>query len=232
VTAPLIVGLAEIGSKGAKLESSLENLKQKKDAANDKQRLDLYLKTCEMRRATRLARLIETGQSLKGVPRGTVKKLRVVEIQYRAAGVGSNRNGGPAGRALASTPVSIDNGTWDVKVVLGDARVYEDGSVCFNVPARIPVYFQAIDGKGLVVQSMRSWSTLQPGETLSCIGCHEDKNEAPVVTAKPTIAMRLGPQKLKPFYGPPQRIQLQQRNPTNSRPPLHSMPQRPHPKTR
>ena len=145
---------------------------------------------------------IYAGQSLKGVPRGTVKKLRVVEIQFRAAGVGSNRNGGPAGGALVSTPVSIDNGTWDVKVVLGDAKVYEDGSVCFNVPARTPVYFQAIDEKGLVVQSMRSWSTLQPGETLSCTGCHEDKNEAPVVTAKPTIAMRLGPQKLKPFYGP------------------------------
>jgi len=145
---------------------------------------------------------VYAGQSLKGVPRGTVKKLRVVEIQFRAAGVRSNRNGGPAGGALVSTPVSIDNGTWDVKVVLGDARVYEDGSACFNVPARTPVYFQALDAKGQVVQSKRTWSTLQPGERFSCVGCHETKNETPMATTKPTLAMIAGPQKLAPFYGP------------------------------
>jgi len=145
---------------------------------------------------------IYAGQSLKDVPRGTINKLRVVEIRFRAAGVRSNRNRGPAGGALVSTPISIDNGTWDVKVVLGDARVYEDGSACFSVPARTPVYFQALDAKGYVVQSMRTWSTLQPGETFSCVGCHETKNETPAATRKPTIAMRLGPQQLDRFYGP------------------------------
>jgi hypothetical protein len=145
---------------------------------------------------------IYQGHGLKGVPRGTVKKLRVVEIQFRAAGVKSNRNGGPAGGALVSTPIAVNNGSWDVKVVLGDARVYKDGSACFNVPARTPVYFQAIDEKGQAVQSMRTWSTLQPGETFSCVGCHASKDETPTVTSKPTMAMRMGPQELKPFYGP------------------------------
>ncbi|MBN2272198.1 MAG: hypothetical protein JXN61_16415 [Sedimentisphaerales bacterium] len=145
---------------------------------------------------------VYAGRSLDGIPRGTVKKLRVVEIRFRAAGIRSNRNGGPAGGALVSTPPSIDNGSWDVKVVLGDAEVYEDGSACFNVPARTPVYFQAIDANGRAVQSMRTWSTLQPGETFSCRGCHETKSQTPVADAKPTIAMRLGPQELIPFYGP------------------------------
>ncbi|MCK4293237.1 MAG: hypothetical protein KAY65_08570 [Planctomycetes bacterium] len=145
---------------------------------------------------------IYAGQSLEGVRRGMIKKLRVVEIQFRAAGVRSNRNGGPAGGALVSTPISIDNGTWDVKVVLGDAKVYEDGSACFEVPPRTPVYFQALDARGYVVQSMRTWSTLQPGENFACVGCHESKNETPAATRKPTIAMRLGPQQLTPFYGP------------------------------
>ena len=142
------------------------------------------------------------GPGLAGVPRGTIKKLRVVEIQFRAAGVGSNNNGGPAGGALVSTPIAIRNGCWDVKVVLGDTEVYADGSACFTVPARTPVYFQALDEKGYVVQSMRTWSTLQPGETLSCVGCHEDKDETPTVTTKVTMAMRRGAQSLKPFYGP------------------------------
>jgi hypothetical protein len=146
---------------------------------------------------------VYAGQGLKGVSRGTIKKLRIIEIQFRAAGIRSNRSGGPAGGALASTPIAIDNGCWDVKVVLGDANVYEDGSACFIVPARTPVYFQALDKKGRAVQSMRTWSTLQPGEILSCIGCHETKAESPAATAKPTLAMATGPQRLIPFYGPP-----------------------------
>jgi len=146
---------------------------------------------------------IYRGQGLKGVPRGTIKKLRVIEIRFRAAGIRSNRNGGPAGGALVSTPVACSNGCWDVKVVLGDARVYADGSACFKVPARTPVYFQAIDEKGRAVQSMRTWSTLQPGETFSCVGCHESKDETPATTSKPAIAMSVGPQQLEPFYGPP-----------------------------
>jgi hypothetical protein len=72
----------------------------------------------------------------------------------------------------------------------------------FTVPARTPVYFQALDEKGHAVQTMRSWSTLQPGETFSCVGCHENKSEAPAISRQ-TLAMKAGPETLKPFYGPP-----------------------------
>ncbi len=143
------------------------------------------------------------GQGLQGVPRGTIKRLRVVAIEYRAAGVGSNRNRGPAGGALISTPIAIDNGAWDVKTVLGDATVHEDGSACFAVPARTPVYFQALDANGHAVQTMRSWSTLQPGERFSCVGCHETKSTVPPPVERVPMAMRSGPQELEPFYGPP-----------------------------
>ena len=124
------------------------------------------------------------GPGLKGIPRGTIKSLRVVALEFRAAGIGRNFNEGPAGNALASTPISIDNGAWDVKRVLGTAKVAEDGSACFSVPARTPVYFQLLDEDNCVVQSMRSWSTLQPGETFSCVGCHEDKNTSPPPATK------------------------------------------------
>ncbi|NCO43401.1 MAG: hypothetical protein COZ06_28880 [Armatimonadetes bacterium CG_4_10_14_3_um_filter_66_18] len=127
----------------------------------------------------------------------------MVALDFRAAGIGMNTSHGPGGGALASTPVSIGNGSWDVKRVLGDADVCEDGSACFTVPARTPVYFQALDAEGHAVQTMRSWSTLQPGETRSCIGCHESKLDAPLSWAKPAVALRAGPQELKPFYGPP-----------------------------
>jgi len=142
------------------------------------------------------------GPGLEGIERGTAKTLRVIALNFRSTGIGSNTNSGPAitYHSVVSTPISTGNGTWDVKVPLGDTPIYEDGSACFHVPAKTPVYFQVLDASGHAIQSMRSWSTLQPGEVFSCIGCHEDKNSI-VSSFKMTEAMRRGPQSLKPFYG-------------------------------
>jgi hypothetical protein len=144
---------------------------------------------------------IHVGPGLRGIRRGTVKRLRVVALEFRAAGIGSNGNRGPAGSALVSTPISIE-GAWDVKKVLGDAKVYEDGSACFTVPARTPIYFQALDERGHAVQTMRSWMMLQPGEQRSCVGCHEGKNTAPPL-GPPTLAQKQGPRELAPWRGAP-----------------------------
>ena len=147
---------------------------------------------------------VYAGPGLEGVPRGTIKKLRVVALDFRAAIIGDNGSGGPGGKAMISTPIATGNGAWDAKIVLGDARVHEDGSAFFTVPARTPVYFQALDDKGRAVQTMRSWSTLQPGENQSCVGCHENKNAAPPTERYPaTAALKAGAQALEPFYGPP-----------------------------
>ena len=154
---------------------------------------------------------IYLGPGLAGVPRGTIRKLRVVALDFRAAGIGFNGNRGPAGGAMSSTPVSIGNGAWDVKVVLGEAKVYEDGSALFTVPARRPLYFQALDDRGRAVQTMRSWCTLQPGEYAACVGCHEHKNTAPPARDYGfSLAMKAGPQALDPFYGPPRGFSFPQ----------------------
>ncbi len=145
---------------------------------------------------------VYSGPGLEGVARGTVKQLRVVALEFRAAGIGSGRNRGPAGGALVSTPISI-NGAWDVKRVLGTAPVYGDGSAAFEVPARTPLYFQALDEEGHVVQTMRSWSTLQPGETFSCVGCHDHKNTSTPLGAAP-LALQAGAAPLQPFGDPNQ----------------------------
>ena len=142
------------------------------------------------------------GPGLEGVERGTAKTLRVIALDFRSVGIGENGNSGPSGGALVSTPIAIGQGTWDVKIPLGDAEIYADGSASFKVPARTPLYFQVLDENGHCIQTMRSWSTLQPGEHFSCIGCHEDKNEVVQATTT-TLAVRRGPQELKPFYGPP-----------------------------
>ncbi|HAK95521.1 MAG TPA: hypothetical protein DCM87_11070, partial [Planctomycetes bacterium] len=145
---------------------------------------------------------VYSGPGLAGVSRGAVKKLRVVALEYRAAGVCTNFSLGPGGDSQASTPISIGNGAWDVKRVLGEATVYEDGSAWFGVPARTPVYFQALDARGYALQTMRSWATLQPGERVSCAGCHEEKSMPPRVGPVP-MAMRAGPETLRPPCDPP-----------------------------
>jgi hypothetical protein len=48
---------------------------------------------------------VYAGAAMSGVARGTVKTLRVVALDFRAAGVGNNNNGGPGGGAMVSTPV-------------------------------------------------------------------------------------------------------------------------------
>jgi hypothetical protein len=144
---------------------------------------------------------VYVGPGLAGVERGVARKLRVVSIAYRAAGVRSNNNAGPAGSALVSTPVGGSNTAWDPKTILGDATIHPDGSAFFAVPARTPVYFQVLDVKNRVINTMRSWSTLMPGERFACTGCHESKNSAPP-NYKKSQALSAGLEQLAPFYGP------------------------------
>ena len=119
-------------------------------------------------------RLFAGGQKLgrRPVPAAAAEQLG-------PAGIGQNANVGPGGGGLSCTPPAVGQGTWGVKRVLGEVPVAADGSVAFEAPVRTPVYFQLLDAKGRMVQTMRSWTLLQPGETASCIGCHESANLAP-----------------------------------------------------
>lgn len=135
------------------------------------------------------------GRGLKDIPRGTVRKLRIVELDYRPKTLGRSDL---AGASFHST-VSVMGGSWDIKRILGETPVEEDGSAAFIVPAKTPIYMQAIDEDGKVVQSMREWVTLMPGESGSCYGCHEEKNTTGPV--KQVIATE--PKPLENFYGEP-----------------------------
>ncbi len=137
------------------------------------------------------------GAAMEGVKAGTAKYLRVVEIEYRTTSIGATFSQG-SGTGDPFSPVSTGNGSWDVKSVLGIVPIEADGSVLFSVPSDTPVYFQLLDENGQMIQTMRSWSTLMPGETFSCVGCHEDKNTVPDNDYGITLAMKKGVQSLQP----------------------------------
>ena len=131
---------------------------------------------------------IYSGPGLKDVPRGTVKKLRLFTYNFAYHNMGGQVN-----------RVGLD-GPWDVKCIMGTVPVNSDGSAYFRVPANTPISVQPLDGEGKSLQLMRSWMTAMPGETLSCVGCHESQN-----TSLRNRAIRITsakPADIKPWYGP------------------------------
>ena len=105
-------------------------------------------------------------------------------------------SGAPPHETGLRLPQSQDSVTI-ARAVLGTVPVESDGSAHFTVPARLELFFQALDTNGLAVTSMRSATQLQPGEHLTCQGCHESKPRAPKPPASAPIAMRREPSRLQ-----------------------------------
>jgi formylglycine-generating enzyme required for sulfatase activity len=127
------------------------------------------------------------GPGLKGVPRGTVKSLRVYANHYGYRGMGGHVN------------VGID-GPWDVKRILGTVPVNSRGSALFTAPANLPLVVQPLDAEGKALQVMRSWYTAMPGEFATCQGCHEPQSSAPGLRRPRPEGMV--PAKIAPWFGP------------------------------
>ena len=131
---------------------------------------------------------VYSGPGLKGVPRGTVKALRLFTYHF-----GYQRLAGIDHRIGADGP-------WEAKRVLGTVPVEADGSAHFHVPAKMPLSFQPLDAEGKAVALMRSWMSAQPGENVSCVGCHDRQSDAPGV--KQRIALSGPVRELTPWRGP------------------------------
>ncbi|MFV2068519.1 MAG: hypothetical protein ACC645_16235, partial [Pirellulales bacterium] len=135
-------------------------------------------------------------RGLEGVTPGTVKYLRVWEQVPRPW---SARRFWPGDETHGQHAVISLNAHIFVKIHHGVVPVREDGSAHFIVPARKNLFFQALDENFMEVQRMRSFVNLQPGETRSCIGCHEPKSTAP--PPKTLLALSHPPDRLAPQPG-------------------------------
>ncbi len=117
------------------------------------------------------------------LPESGIRALRIVQVLPKTT---PHANDPTVGLANASPG----------KQVLGTVPVEADGSAYFRAPARIPLLFQALDAEGRAVQTMRSLTYLQPGETATCIGCHERRTSAPGITT--SLASRRAPSAIAP----------------------------------
>ncbi|MHC4368024.1 MAG: HzsA-related protein [Planctomycetota bacterium] len=123
-------------------------------------------------------------EGLEGIERGSVTSLRIVGVP-------------PKTQPHMNSPKLGVSKEDPGKFVLGTVPVEQDGSAHFRVPSGIPVFFQALDRSGLAVQTMRSLTYVQPGQTLSCVGCHESRELAPIAAGRP-LAVRRKPSRITP----------------------------------
>jgi hypothetical protein len=128
--------------------------------------------------------------SLKPWPAGTqIRGLRVWQIIPLSVAPAVRNNGIQVPRTG-----SVNTG----RALLGTVPVESDGSAQLLVPAGKEMFFQALDANGLALQSMRSGTHFQPGETRLCQGCHEPKHRAPRPVQQELAAMRRPPSRLQP----------------------------------
>ena len=140
------------------------------------------------------------GTHMKGVDRGRIKYIRVVESPSK-----KNWSGGSWGGQGYQAP-GMNWHDFTAKRILGDAPVEADGSVHIEVPSDTFIFFQALDANKMMVQSMRSGTVVQPGETQNCAGCHEDRLTPPPYSGQAAIAASRPPSKLDGWYGPPRHF--------------------------
>jgi hypothetical protein len=111
--------------------------------------------------------VLDVYRGLSDTPRGTARYLRVLEDVPRKAV--------PTGGVICTSGTQI----YTVKRVWGTVPIESDGSAHFSVPANRNVYFQVLDEARREIQRMRSVVCLKPGESRTCVGCHEPRTQSP-----------------------------------------------------
>ncbi len=105
-------------------------------------------------------------EGLESVEPGTIDRLRLVGVPVKT-------------HPTMNYPVMGVTADDPGKFVMGTVPVEEDGSAYFRAPSGVAFFMQALDQQGMAVQTMRSATYLQPGQSYTCIGCHEHRNTAP-----------------------------------------------------
>jgi hypothetical protein len=139
--------------------------------------------------AKKLARVNVTDvyMGMTGVKRGSIKYLRINEQIPRPWS--SRRFWG--GDVAYQQHAVISRGAHHApKAQWGVVPVETDGSAHFLVPADRSIFLQALDENYMEVQRQRTYINYRPGESRTCIGCHEPYGSAPAAAGKVPLAMK------------------------------------------
>jgi hypothetical protein len=74
-----------------------------------------------------------------------------------------------------------------------------------EIPAMRPIFFVALDENNNSVKRMHSFLSVMPGETTGCVGCHEQRERAPVsMNNGKLLAMSRPASRIEPIDGVPE----------------------------
>lgn len=135
------------------------------------------------------------GTHMKGIERGMVAALRVVESPPKRTWTHTSWNG------QGQQAPGVNWHSFENKKILGTVPVEADGSAYFEVPQGKFVFFQLLDHQGKMLHSMRSGVIVQAGEINGCVGCHEDRLSAPVSISKMPLALKKPAHPMNGFQG-------------------------------
>ena len=133
---------------------------------------------------------VTAGRNMAGVRPGEIKKLLIVEPLPKPI----NYTGG-------MDPLSY-GGTFTLERIVGTVPVEADGSAYFDLPALRSFFFVAMDANNMSVKRMQSFMTVQPGESIGCVGCHEQRTQT--ILPSQLLAMRRGPSRIQPVADVPE----------------------------
>jgi hypothetical protein len=125
------------------------------------------------------------GRNMDGVERGEIAELLVLESLPKPV----NFTGG-------MDPLTW-GGSFTLERVVGTVPIEEDGSAYLEVPANRALFFVALDADGLAIKRMQSFLTVQPGEVLSCVGCHEPRTEGYHPARETPVAVQRPPSQIE-----------------------------------
>jgi len=135
------------------------------------------------------------GRNMKGVAPGDIKRLLVVE-----------QLPGPFHVSPGFDGISLWGG-FTLTRILGTVPVEPDGSAYMEVPPMRSLHFVALDENDLSIKQMQSFVTVQPGETTSCVGCHEHRTHTPTNPgSRALMAVQRRPSRIEPISGAPEIV--------------------------
>ena len=132
-----------------------------------------------------LANIYE-GRRMKDVQKGSIKELLVLETTPEPIHYSGGMDQVSAG------------GTFTIERIVGTVPVSPDGSASMELPALRSYLFVAMDHDGKPVKRMHSFTSVMPGETTTCIGCHEPRTQTPNTNSDEKLFQQLARSPRKP----------------------------------
>jgi hypothetical protein len=114
-------------------------------------------------------------------PMGRLSTMDLTKSTGKILCLDANFSDGPAdGTTPVATRIRVLAQTSPGNIsALGEVPVQADGSFLAEVPAEVPIGFEALDENGRVLRREAQMIWVRPAENRTCVGCHEPHNRAP-----------------------------------------------------